>query len=103
MLLIAAIMILIGGCLLLSPWLFLSRTKKNRSPKTYELQIKLYKACILQGSLVLILIIIPASIWLLIYWFQIPGTAIYTHMCFVLPSLHGPVDLFVIGCVLSLL
>jgi hypothetical protein len=94
-------LIYIAGSIIFTifPIIFLKRAKKERSPKTYELQLKLYKACLIQGWIIMILCIFPICFISFIYWIKIPNSAIIVQIFFALISWHGPVDLFVIGYV----
>jgi hypothetical protein len=92
-------LIYIMGAIILTivPIIFLKQSKKERSHTTYELQLKLYKAILIQGWIIMFLSILPACLVLIVYWRKIPGSAIWVQLSFTLASLHGPVDLFVIG------
>ena len=78
----------------IAPKFFIERAKKNKHAKTYMLQIKLYKAVVLQLWLSNLVGLVPILILLVSIWQKFPiDTGILSAMI----ALHGPMDLFVIG------
>ena len=73
------------------------RDKKVRSENTFKLQLKLFKAVVIQAWLFTATCVIPLCFMLVIYLIQPPGSAIWVQIVFALSSLHGPADLFSIG------
>ena len=79
------------------PIIFLKQSKKERSVKTYAMQLKLYKMVLIEGWASVFLTIIPCFFMAVIYWIKLPGSAIWVQLLFALISFHGPVDLFIMG------
>jgi len=96
--LIIAVSTIAGGIFLtIIPYVYLKLNQQKRSQKTYQLQMKLYKSVMLQVWATVICSIIPLCLTMLIYLKRLPGSAIWTPIVFLTFSLHGPLDLLIIG------
>jgi hypothetical protein len=82
---------------MLVPVFFLKNAKNKFHKKTYELQLKLYKAMLIQFWVSLLLCVFPFIFLVIISGLQIQHTSIVVQIILAVMSLHGPVDLFVIG------
>ena len=81
------------------PMFFLKRAKQKWHANTYKLQVKLYKAVLIQLWVFSFLIVIPLMLLFLFLWLRIQNTIIVSQLVIANCSLHGPVDLAIIGFV----
>ena len=81
------------------PIFFLKRAKQKWHANTYKLQVKLYKAVLIQLWLMSFLVFIPILLMCLFLWLRIQNTTIVSQLLLANSSLHGPVDLTIIGYV----
>jgi hypothetical protein len=81
------------------PLFFLKRAKQKWHANTYKLQIKLYKAVLIQLWVMSFLTLIPVMLICLFLWLRIQNTAIVSQLIIANCSLHGPMDLTIIGYV----
>jgi hypothetical protein len=81
----------------LIPIFFLRKAQKKFHKNTYALQRKLYKAVLIQ---LYVAIFVGGSVLIvgpLIVMLKIKNTSIVIQLLFCIFSLHGPLDLFIIG------
>ena len=81
------------------PIFFLKRAKQKWHANTYKLQVKLYKAVLIQLWVMSFLILVSLTLICLFLWLRIQNTAIVSQLLIANCSLHGPLDLTIIGYV----